>query len=81
MLTFDQIKALDIGADINYTPHSSDVSVAGTVIKNGPNFDSSGNPISYMPSVLIVRLGAGPMQISWGYDGLGGGLPELALPS
>lgn len=81
MLTLTQIKALTIGQTVNYTPQGATGPTSSTVVRNGPPLDQSGTPIPNMPSQLMIQLGAGPMTVNWGYDGLGYGLNELALTS
>jgi hypothetical protein len=82
MLTFTQIKALTLGQSVNYTPPGSGNNPSScTVVRNGPPMDTNGNPMPNFPAQLMIQVGAGPMTVNWGYDGLYNGLIELSLPT
>lgn len=80
MLTLYQIQKLKKDDPVMLTPYGSIIPCPCTVDYNGPRLDANGNTVPGMPGVLTLQVGEGPTTISWGYDGLSQGLPELSLP-
>lgn len=80
MITLYQIQNLKKGDQVLLIPWGSTVQSSCTVVYNGPRLDATGEIVPGMPAILTLQIGEGPMTISWGYDGLNQGLPELSLP-
>jgi hypothetical protein len=53
--------------------------VIGIVVQNGPRLDSAGHMIPFMNDLLIVKLGDGPVTISWEPINYPDGISELNL--
>jgi hypothetical protein len=80
MLTLAQIQALAVNSPVNYTPPGQQGALVATVIQNSQPVDPSSNqPISWMPTVLIIQINGTEMRFNWQLDAWPGGIPELSL--